>query len=77
MESCILEQPVGYVDRDLYDLRYFYQKETWKYSCGMARQALMSVYRRHQFSKIPPLVRHRMAPAFTLHPSTAKCLIAK
>jgi len=52
MESCILELPVGYVDRDLYDPRYFYQKETWKYSCGMARQTLMSVYRRHQFSKI-------------------------
>jgi len=40
------------VYRDLYDPRYFYQKETWHYSCGMARQALISVYRRHQFSKI-------------------------
>ena len=52
MESCILELPVGYVDRDLYDPRYFYQKETWKYSCVMACQTLMLVYHRHQFSKI-------------------------
>lgn len=59
MLSCILELPLRCFDWDLYDPRYFhrketwhYQTETWHYSCGMARQALMSVYRRHQFKKI-------------------------
>jgi len=35
--------------KDLYDVRYFYSDERGKahYSCGMARQMLLSVYRRH------------------------------
>ena len=36
--------------RDLYDLCYFYAKEEGKarYTCEMARQALISVYRYNQ-----------------------------
>ena len=53
MLSCILGLHMGSVDRDLYDPRYFYyQNEIWHYTCGMARQALMSVYRRDQFQRI-------------------------
>ena len=51
MLACILERFETCVDRDLYDPRYFHQKKTWHYSCGMARQALILVYRRHQFDK--------------------------
>ena len=43
---------VGCVDLHLYNPQYFYQKETWHYSCSMACQALISVYHHHQLSKI-------------------------
>jgi len=43
-------------DKDLYDLRYFYcdlrDREIGRYSCGMARQTLASIYRRYMVGKI-------------------------
>jgi len=44
--------------KDLYDLRYFYfdGKCEAHYSCGMARQTLISVYRRHTTLQINELV---------------------
>jgi len=49
MSVCISGGRLAGALPEFYDMRYFYSDEMgeWHYSCGMARQTLISVYRRH------------------------------
>ena len=60
MQACLFETRPSHFMKPMVDLRYFYQDTNGcvHYSCGMAFQALMFIYRKETFLKPRMTAQH-------------------
>jgi hypothetical protein len=70
MRACLLGTEPMALDKKLYDVRYFYfEKDKGRYTCGMAYQTLMAIYRKHRLADLDTDIWYRAIAAEKRNPA--------